>query len=161
MAQNIENSFTSGNGDTTEINPAKTLLSDPHVFTKFNRGPITTLFSPPATCTNVLTAMQSSDNKFFGHQFDPYFDPACYPTGALRAEQLISIPWDYYYCMLYFASFSSDYTHSLLGPDSPALCPLGWTKAATFASSAPGRDLSTFISIGPETTVAVCCPSYV
>ncbi|KAF1950391.1 hypothetical protein CC80DRAFT_378763, partial [Byssothecium circinans] len=105
-----------------------------------NRGPITALFSPPQSCTATLSKRQTGGGIFLGHLDDPYFDPSCYPTGTLQTQDFYSTSaWGAYYY-------------------SPAICPFEWTTAMLFKSSFPAY-ASTFISLDPQTTVAVCCPS--
>jgi hypothetical protein len=50
--------------------------------------------------------------------------------------------------------------------DSPAICPIGWTIAATFLSSflfTPHGPVQTAynLPLGSDTSAALCCPSYV
>jgi hypothetical protein len=47
--------------------------------------------------------------------------------------------------------------HDLI--DSPAVCPQGWSRAATVTSSFGVSGVQ--LSLGTDTTAVVCCPQYV
>ncbi|KAF2437491.1 hypothetical protein P171DRAFT_492228 [Karstenula rhodostoma CBS 690.94] len=114
-----------------------TIISDASSIKAQNRGPITTLFSPPSSCTATLTTQQpSNDRLFFGHYLDPYFDPLCLPLGTFKREELIKVTWDFYYY-------------------SPAICPDEWSTVATFQSEIPGGIPAMVFSLGTQTTAAL------
>lgn len=75
-----------------------TTISDPRSIKAWNRGPITKLSTPPASCTATLTTQQPGQGSklFFGHYNDAYLDTACYPMGTLQPTELF---WDKYYCV--------------------------------------------------------------
>ncbi|KAH7393817.1 hypothetical protein DE146DRAFT_633768 [Phaeosphaeria sp. MPI-PUGE-AT-0046c] len=121
-------------------------LTDAADIASYNRGPITSLLSLPASCTRTLTYNQ--EQVYFGHYHEPY-DEACIALGTLKASEIApATMWgEYYY--------------------SPAICPMGWTVAATFRSSFLFTRLGTgvpsayHLPLGPDTSAALCCPSYV
>ena len=66
-----------------------------------NRGPLTTTFTPPASC--ISTATQDVGNQgfvqlFVNHWGTEYFDSACWPQG--RASSVLGRldAWTLYYC---------------------------------------------------------------
>jgi hypothetical protein len=85
---------------TTTVTPVTETRSN---FIKdLNRGPITSVFTPAPSCTETLrlVTQDSTSWLYFGHAYNPYFQPGCMPTGT-RAESVLSDParWDSYYCM--------------------------------------------------------------
>ncbi|OCL05950.1 hypothetical protein AOQ84DRAFT_390542 [Glonium stellatum] len=118
-------------------------MNDSNLIASYNRGPITTYFDFPTSCLSTLT---SSSPLFFGHFYDSYVDPSCYPLGTLSASDVVGTDsWDLYYY-------------------SPGYCPNGWRAVTTISSVFPaslsiGSILYTGISLGPDTTAAICCPS--
>lgn len=97
-----------------------------------NAGPLTTIFTPPTTCLDVITSGLSPYSPgyslFIGH-FGPYYSPAltCSPT----ATALINYYTDNYYW-------------------SPGYCPSGYTTACSY----------TPVNLGPKVTASLCCPMY-
>ncbi len=131
-----------------------TTRSDAAALTSYNRGPLTTIFTPPATCLNVIT--YSSDlgtqsavtgsaisNLILGH-YRSVGDAACYPpsVGTSTTE------WGVYFY-------------------SPGMCPKGWTAECTQYTFTTITDFRTrpetgtgvVIPIGSDTSRALCCPS--
>ena len=76
------------------------LVTNPSFLASFNRGPITAVFSPPASCQEILTLSQGNRRDLYwghlGRSF--YYDPACYPVPTVPAQDLVNGPWDTYYC---------------------------------------------------------------
>jgi hypothetical protein len=147
-------------GDDASASPQITTItiSDASSLQALNRGPITTLFVPPSSCTATLTTRQPDDNSllFVGHWYDPYFETPCVPMGTMKAAAIVEDPWENYFC-----ECSADVSRHLLTfcqKDSPAICPQGWSKVTTFKSEIPGVE-TVLISLGTETTAALCCPS--
>lgn len=74
------------------ITPAPSLLKS-----DYYRGPLTTLFSPPASCFH-LTKSLANDGLFFGHGADPVvFDPSCYPPAPAGVDLKEITNWHSYY----------------------------------------------------------------
>ncbi|KAF1948876.1 hypothetical protein CC80DRAFT_597912 [Byssothecium circinans] len=119
----------------TTTTPITTYITDPSSIASYNRGPITSIFSPPVSCLETLTTNTQSSMLYFGHYHASYYDAACYPPQNKNA-----IPW---FNMYYY---------------SPAICPQPWTIATFFTTSSPGAYSTQWISIGSGTTVALCCP---
>jgi hypothetical protein len=69
-----------------------TVLMDQQAIAGFNRGPVISIFTPPASCLSTLTLRSS---MYFGHQFGDYYDTACFPSSTLN---LGVSAWDLYYC---------------------------------------------------------------
>ncbi|KUJ21984.1 uncharacterized protein LY89DRAFT_778329 [Mollisia scopiformis] len=110
-----------------------TTITDPAAIAAFNRGPVTTTFTPPNSCLSILTL---NSNMYFGYGGPSYyFDHDCYPSSTANA---VSSGWSLYYY-------------------SPAQCPLGWVQATRMTESYGAQD--TFLSIGASTTAVLCCPS--
>lgn len=71
-------------------------VTDQSLIASYNRGPITSLFVPPASCTATLTF--AFNTLYFGHMAG-YFDKDCYPTGFGGSQAPIyGSAWDAYYC---------------------------------------------------------------
>ncbi|KAH8800410.1 hypothetical protein F5884DRAFT_758017 [Xylogone sp. PMI_703] len=91
------------------------LVTNQSVITRYNRGPVTAVFTPPASCLSTFTTIVS---MYFGHQdVTAYYDPACYPSSISAGSE-----WNLYYY-------------------SPAQCPQGWTGVTTFTGSFTGDTL--------------------
>jgi hypothetical protein len=69
-----------------------TFLTDQSSITAFNRGPVTSVFTPPASCLSTLTYFNIA---YYGHIDSAYYDPACYPTSTLDGG---ANAWSLYYC---------------------------------------------------------------
>ncbi|KAL4895329.1 hypothetical protein BDV59DRAFT_153665 [Aspergillus ambiguus] len=117
--------------------------ASPNITSYFNRGPLTTTFSPPTTCFLTLSVVSfyvgtvPASTTFYGHWFG--FDDTgytCLPTGTVPGSLLASQTyWDTYWY-------------------SPGLyCPTGWTTAAPLAGSWNGLEVT------GGTSGAICCPS--
>lgn len=79
-----------------------TLITDQNVISSYNRGPITSLFTPPASCTATQSVAPQDGTGtaelFFGH-FATFVDSACFPTPTPGAAiQKGGKSWDAYYC---------------------------------------------------------------
>ncbi|KAF8850524.1 hypothetical protein BDZ45DRAFT_751607 [Acephala macrosclerotiorum] len=99
----------------------------------FNRGPVTSLFTPPASCLSTLT--YGGGALYFGHNGDAYYDPACYPSPSSNLASQSS-SWNLYFY-------------------SPAQCPSGWNSQLvtnTYSTS------TTVLSFDSDNTVVLCCP---
>ena len=131
-----------------------TTITDTNSIAQFNRGPLTTYFIPPTSCLSTLTYASS---LFLGHYGSVLVDPKCYPLGTLSAADLTqNSQWYYYYCSFYLNQPAASCFHLLIVRlDSPGLCPSGYSTATTFEGTFPG---STILSLGPDTTAALCCP---
>lgn len=142
-----------------------TLITDQASISGFNRGPITTVFEPPASCLSTLTLDTRKNVLYPIHGVYGYFDDDCFPLGTLRSGDLHRTQaWGTYYSKyrhlcsearsprdIYVIAFL------ILGfLDSPAICPLGWETAATFSSALPV--LKADIELGSETSAILCCP---
>ena len=146
---------------TSSLSPSPSIeiVSNPSYIKAQNRGPITSLFIPPSSCTATVTAQQGSSSGYFiGHSYDAYFDPSCFPLGTMASQDLATNGdlWKEWYCEFIADVSSTPFMFQLT--DSPAICPYGWTIATTFQSSIPGG-YTWFLSIGAETTAGLCCPS--
>ncbi|KAI9745287.1 MAG: hypothetical protein M1818_001567 [Claussenomyces sp. TS43310] len=101
----------------------------------WNRGPLTTVFTPPSSCLSQLTLTVDENyitTIFQGH--DGWGDAACYPptrTGTPNWEG-----WGAYYY-------------------SPGICPEGYVTACTQTTSQAGLNFS----LPTSTHAAICCPS--
>ncbi|KAF2120110.1 hypothetical protein BDV96DRAFT_318901 [Lophiotrema nucula] len=128
----------------SSITTPRQWVSDPSSISALNRGPITSALALPTSCTQTLSLSRGdnagSENLYFGHFANPYVDPACYPLGTLSSSQIAAdSAWlQYFY--------------------SPAICPYGWTTAQTFSATFPAFGETNEISLGPETSAAICCP---
>ncbi|KAH6875226.1 hypothetical protein BKA58DRAFT_467051 [Alternaria rosae] len=117
--------------------PTATFITDQNVIEGFNRGSITTVFTPPPSCTETITSATGA--LFVGH-YRLDFDQECYPKASGPSEAPApSSGWDAYYY-------------------SPAICPAGWTAATTFTSAIPIHPTPSAYSLGSATTAALCCP---
>jgi hypothetical protein len=72
----------------------------------FNRGSLTTIFTPPTTCLQTLSTAVYEVNgipqttTYYGHWFDGP-GQTCYPTGTMPTSLLLSPTyWGTYWCML-------------------------------------------------------------
>ena|ERR1700753_2403384 len=99
-----------------------------------NVGPLTTIFTPPASCTSVVTLGFSPEygdevSLFIGHwaSYTPA-SAACYPQSAT--------PFDFWTQEYYW---------------SPGICPEGFTTACNYG----------VVTHGPDTSASLCCPSLV
>jgi hypothetical protein len=139
--------------------PQITTVSDASSLKALNRGPITTLFRPPSSCTATLTTQQPGYDSllFFGHWHDPYFEASCVPLGTMKAGEIVEDPWNNYYCAC--IADVSRIPLTFCETDSPAICPQGWSTVTTFKSTIPGGIGTEVYSLGTETTAALCCPS--
>jgi hypothetical protein len=112
-------------------------MADP---TNTNVGPVTTLFTPPASCYSVTTTGADSNifpdglSVFIGNfngnvKGNNYIKAAksCYPSG----KQEVNFFQNYYW--------------------SPAYCPVGHTPACSM----------TVMGFESPTTASLCCPKYV
>ncbi|KAJ6179369.1 hypothetical protein N7519_009830 [Penicillium mononematosum] len=115
----------------------------PNITSYFNRGPLTTTFTPPTTCLQTLSVVSfyvedtPKTATFYGHWFG--FDDAgysCLPTGTMPGTLLASPTyWGTYWY-------------------SPGLyCPTGWTTAGELGPSWNG------LHVTGSTSGAICCPS--
>ncbi|PKX88758.1 uncharacterized protein P174DRAFT_397707 [Aspergillus novofumigatus IBT 16806] len=106
----------------------------------FNRGPLTTTFTPPTTCLQTLSTAVYEVNgipqttMYYGHWFDG-LGQTCYPTGTMPTSLLLSPTyWGTYWY-------------------SPGLyCPSGWATAGQLSGSWNGIDIIS------STSGAICCP---
>jgi len=96
-----------------------------------NLGPLTTIFTPPASCLDVVTSgagppFSSTYSLFVGH-FGPYeiAQKICYPEGAATINFAYT---NYYY--------------------SPGYCPSGYSTACAFTAA----------SFAASVTASLCCP---
>jgi hypothetical protein len=70
-----------------------TFITDPASISSFNRGPVTSIFNPPASCLSTLTWANA---MYFGYGGpDNYPDTACYPSSTLPGGPNA---WELYYC---------------------------------------------------------------
>jgi hypothetical protein len=95
----IPSSFTSCAIMSANSTPTSILITDQKTISSYNRGPITSVFAPPASCTATLTFTDGNPGAlFFGHFAGP-FDKGCYPTGTDSAQPLQKTgAWNAYYC---------------------------------------------------------------
>ena len=118
-----------------------------------NRGPLTSIFTPPASC-----ATPTSDNGLYqGHINGNSYDPKCYPqTTGLPPDDTASTPFVLYYCKSYqITLFAVD--DLIVGSDSPGIvCPSGYTTGTTAIGSMVSYTDTTILD--RSTTVAICCP---
>ncbi|EED13339.1 hypothetical protein TSTA_058280, partial [Talaromyces stipitatus ATCC 10500] len=113
----------------------------PIITSYFNRGPLTTTFTPPTTCLQTLSVASfyldttPVSTTFYGHFFDDT-GYTCLPTGTVPGTLLASPTyWGTYWY-------------------SPGLyCPTGWTTAAPLAGLWNGLEVT------GSTSGAICCPS--
>jgi hypothetical protein len=66
----------------------------------FNRGPLTSAYALPASCTATLTYSSGLGALYYGHWQTP-FDTACFPTVTDNGIPLLrgDDAWNQYYCM--------------------------------------------------------------
>ena len=148
-------------------------------FASANRGPLTTIFTPPASCLSettlvsyLTTTSASSASSVAGSASTPsvsasgftttkifinhysWGDSACYPPSIATIDG--STRWNngYYYCMTHF---SKKWQGNADKRSAPGICPSGWTSACTQRTNAFGFSTT----IQSETTAVMCCPSYV
>ncbi|KAB2105162.1 hypothetical protein AG0111_0g7104 [Alternaria gaisen] len=124
--------------DTTTAPASTVTIIDQNQISSFNRGPITSLFVPPSSCTATISSFSSW--LFFGHFYEDY-DPDCYPQVSGSTIPGYRLWGSYYY--------------------SPAICPADWTIATTFSDVVPVYPSPTVFALGSATTAALCCPSWV
>jgi len=138
-----------------------TTVADPSAISRYNRGPLTTVFAPPTSCLSTLTLPSGTIiNLFFGHYAYSYIDESCYPLGTLSLQNLVlPTSWDVYYCKNCIVPLNLLVFYINVWIDSPGLCPSGWTTATLMTSLYPG--FTADILLGPGTTAVVCCPQYV
>jgi hypothetical protein len=94
----------SNSHNSTAMSTSPSVITDLGRISAFNRGPLTSVFTPAATCLSTLTFIR---DMYFGHQVTypgnqgAYFDPACFPTSlsSSQTQQSNSDPWTLYYCM--------------------------------------------------------------
>jgi hypothetical protein len=85
--------------NSTTMSATSSVVTDLGRISSFNRGPLSSVFTPPATCLSTLTYLT---NMYFGHyDLNNYFDPACFPTSLnpSQTQQSKSDTWALYYCM--------------------------------------------------------------
>ena len=81
---------------TMTATPTATFITDQNVIKEFNRGSITTVFTPPPSCTETITSATGA--LFVGH-YRLDFDQECYPRASNPSEAPApSSGWDAYYC---------------------------------------------------------------
>ncbi|KAN0113234.1 hypothetical protein V8E51_006185 [Hyaloscypha variabilis] len=119
-------------------------ITDSAVIASYNRGPLTTIFTPPSSCLSTLTF---NSGMYFGHADTYYYDSSCYPSSYSSTYTLLADngDWNQYYY-------------------SPAQCPDAWAHATTFTSyftNAADTPLGAEVlfSLGSDTTAVLCCPS--
>ena len=141
--------------------PTISAVTDPSAISRYNRGPLTTVFAPPTSCVATLTLPSPGTAPlYFGHSEYFYLDESCYPLGTLSSENLVpTASWDLYYCKNCIVPSNLSVFHVDVRIDSPGLCPGGWTTATLITSLYQG--FTAWLSLGPGTTAAVCCPQYV
>ncbi|KAJ5807873.1 hypothetical protein N7474_009142, partial [Penicillium riverlandense] len=121
---------------------AMTSSASPDITRYFNRGPLTTTFTPPTTCLQTLSEVvyyvdgTAESTTYYGHWYGDNTGYTCFPTGTVPGTLLASPTyWDTYWY-------------------SPGLCcPTGWTTAGQLAGSWDGLDVT------GSTSGAICCPS--
>jgi hypothetical protein len=93
--------------DTTSVmaTASQKWITDPALIAKYNRGPITSAFIPPTSCTETLSLYGGTDDLssvlYFGFYGKRYRDPSCYPFGTLSASDIYSTSsWTRYYCKI-------------------------------------------------------------
>ncbi|KAL4888085.1 hypothetical protein BDV59DRAFT_149826 [Aspergillus ambiguus] len=113
----------------------------PNITRYFNRGPLTTTFTPPASCLQTLSSVSyyvgdtAESTTFYGHWFDDT-GVTCLPTGTVP-ESILASPtyWGTYWY-------------------SPGLyCPTGWSTAGLLDTTWNGLEVT------GSTSGAICCPS--
>jgi hypothetical protein len=83
--------------------PSTTSSSAPPISEFFNRGPLTTTFSPPISCLSTATEVtleSSVPSLVYGHYFFGSLDcypPVTVPTGPLSTSSY----WVHYYCKFF------------------------------------------------------------
>jgi hypothetical protein len=92
---------------TTSIHRAvmassRTIVTNQNIIASYNRGPITSIFIHPASCTATLTFVNRNNGNpadlYFGHHGTPV-SGECYPTGTPAAPPLNDDnAWRGYYC---------------------------------------------------------------
>lgn len=76
-------------------------IRDQSAIDSLNRGPVTSMFIPPSTCTDHLTAqVEDGSTRFYiGHFYQTYVDFNCFPAGSGRTDLLVTKSnWHAYYC---------------------------------------------------------------
>ena len=74
-----------------------TTITDPAVISSYNRGPLTTTFTPPSTCLSTMTYFGGS--MYFGHAGNLFYDSACYPSSiSSSVTGHTNGNWNQYYC---------------------------------------------------------------
>ncbi|KAJ5193993.1 hypothetical protein N7491_001326 [Penicillium cf. griseofulvum] len=116
--------------------------ASPNITSYFNRGPLTTTFTPPTTCLQTLSVNSfyvggtPTTATFYGNWFGFDAGYSCLPTGTMPGTLLASPTyWGTYWY-------------------SPGLyCPTGWTTAGELGPSWNG------LHVTGSTSGAICCPS--
>ncbi|KAH7119044.1 hypothetical protein B0J11DRAFT_83403 [Dendryphion nanum] len=108
-------------------------MSDLHL------GPLTTLFTPPSSCLNIITSVavpgiyNAGISLFLGNLNGAYTQSPIYLSAATSCYPIPTTA----------INFWSNYYYS------PAYCPLGWTAACTFPQST---------DVAKTRTASLCCP---
>ena len=117
--------------------PETVMITQAASINAFNRGPITKYWAPPTSCAST---MSYDGNLYYGYGALGLLDTACYPMGTKKSADVVdATAWKLYYY-------------------SPAVCPGGWDVVTKFTSGVPAEDLVTSISLGSDTSAALCCP---
>ncbi|KAE8446807.1 hypothetical protein EG329_011584 [Mollisiaceae sp. DMI_Dod_QoI] len=115
-------------------------------FALANRGPLTTIFTPPASCLTETTVVSFpttalanrtstfTTTKIFINHFS-WGDGNCYPSTIATFDGSTRWGNGYYY--------------------SPGICPTGWASACQISTNALGFPTS----ISSQTSAVMCCPS--
>jgi hypothetical protein len=69
-------------------------VTDQASISLFNRGPITSVFNPPASCVSTGT-WGGGASLYFGHWVGFYYDSACYPSST---TDRVDAAWGQYFC---------------------------------------------------------------
>lgn len=77
---------------STTVTPV--IITDAASISGFNRGPITTLFAAPPSCTATVSLVDRASAYYVGH-YGSYYDPECYPSNEAGKP---ASNWDKYYC---------------------------------------------------------------
>jgi hypothetical protein len=139
---------------------AMAFSASPNITSYFNRGPLTTTFTPPTTCLQTLSINSfyvggtPTTATFYGNWFGFEAGYSCLPTGTMPGTLLASPTyWGTYWCKKASETFRKILL-ILCFVDSPGLyCPTGWTTAGELGSSWNG------IHVTGSTSGAICCPS--
>lgn len=135
-------------------------------FLSANRGPLTTIFTPPNSCLSEttlvsfettissLTTSYTTTKIFINHY--SWGDGACYPSTIATISG--STRWNngYYYCKLKVYSGWWFGGRRLMRILAPGICPSGWTSACQAQTNAFGFSTT----LADQTSVVMCCPSY-